>query len=279
MASTSTGTSTPASLEVQMISLEEEPKSLERVRAIFPQAKRHAAVDLRGCTPQNLRGAGFITHSTLHTLESGRKWHKELSTMGAVGLQHANRLLLSSGTQPILVLEEDCVLHRDIARHVDLLLENLDKFDVAVFGARLLDDRGTQPPKPPEAVPFLPDGWVRNGRHTTFILMHCCLYSPRGRQRVAEFYELPQEVQIDAYLSMLANAGELEVLLYLPDTLAWQSMHFSTIQESMTSFSTCKLCSMAPHAWVVTLRTAAILVVCAILATYVLLTRRGAKVR
>jgi len=258
-------------LEVRVISLAENPKSLKEIRKIFPQAERQAAVDLRGSNPLHMRQVGLITHSTLDTLETGRKWHKELSSSGAVGIQQTNRLLLSSGSDPILIIEEDCKLSNSITSHIDALLKNQLKFDVAVFGANIIKT-GIE-----TAVEYLPDGWVHGSKGTTFTLMHCVLYSPKGRRRLSEYYESPQEVQIDAYVSMLSNEGLLNVLLFPKNDLAWQKWHISTIQESPGSFGTCTLCGLNPQKMAVTVDSLLIGGVILAIVFLVIMAKRGGQ--
>lgn len=228
----------PSRLDVEVISLDLFTPIRDNILRIFPTAKPFQAIDMRQVNPDLLRKSDLITFSSLDTLRNGRKWHKELSSSGAVGIHQTNRILLANGSGPVLILEEDCNLSPNIHSHVNELLRNQNKFDVAVFGGVVMECKSK------DSVDFLPPGWkkIKKG---LFVLMHCVLYSTKGRQKVAKYLDSPQEVQIDAFLSFLNNEELIDLVIYDSKDLAWQTVHLSSIQESM---GTCALCSVPARA-------------------------------
>ena len=210
---------------------------LSAFRALFPQTVQFHAIDLRKSKPVDLAKAHLISPNAYDTLLQGRKWHKELSSTGAVGLQQSNRLALMSSApeRSLLLLEDDCVLGKSVLAEVDRLLEYADDFDVAVFGAILLHGTTTESP--------LLSNWYTLDAGAGFICTHCVLYTPRGKRKMVSLLNTPQEVQIDAYIGMLHSTGELDVLLNFDLALAHQRMHISSIQEVM---GTCVLCDVSP---------------------------------
>jgi len=76
----------------------------------------------------------------------------------------------------------------------------------------------------------LPDGFklVKD----TFWLLHCVLYTPRGRRRVGQILYNPLEMQIDSLYGSEARMGNLIVAVQLYSWTARQSHHMSSIQTN-----------------------------------------------
>ena len=212
------------------------------VKKYFANAKIFRAVDLRREVPINLAKSKLITPSGYDTLLNGRKWHKELSSKGAVGLHQSVRLVLeaiiSKGEEhtSLLLLEEDCKFSNDIRRHIKALQdENL--FDVALIGSEFAK-RGTTTP-----IDDMPAGWFECD-NSTFMLTHCTYIPSHAIKKMGKLYREPQEVQIDAFYSLLNNIGEINVWIYDKHDVAFQNIHVSTIQETD---GTCPLCNFRPR--------------------------------
>lgn len=228
-------------MQIKVISLHEPTSLLKAAKRLFPSAEvtRQAGVNVKSASVDNLYHSGLITRTTGHTLRHGRKWHHEIGSKGAVGLAHAVRLALEEDTtRPLLLLEDDCTFTDKVAlqRDVASLLQHMDEFDMAVFGAKKIHVEDVE-------VDSLPTSWKRLVRGN-FHYLHCVLYSPRGRARVAAHLRTqPLDMQLDALYSSLASFGELDVLLHSHG--AKQSVHFSSIQEVT---GTCLLCYVPPNA-------------------------------
>ena len=226
----------PSRLEVKVISMNAHTKALDRTRKLFPQVTLQEGVDLRDVDASILLDKNLISFSAFESLQGGRKWHRELSSKGAVGVAQANRLALYGSDDPLLLLEEDCVLEDQILQEVETLLQHEDTFDIAVFGAILTDGRVDKTTRP---VTFMPHaGWFYHSTSMRFILLHCVLYSSRGRKNASRLLAMPIEMQLDHMYSLHAATGKLEILLQLSNASASQELHLSTIQDN------CRLCDM-----------------------------------
>ena len=111
-------------LDVCVISLDTEKPIKSSIKKVFPNARVIKAVDMRTTNPTVMRKSNLITHSAVDTLHHGRKWHKELSSTGAVGIHQSNRIALEYGDGPLLLLEEDCNISPDIQWHLNELMRN-----------------------------------------------------------------------------------------------------------------------------------------------------------
>lgn len=222
--------STPADLDVRIISLKPEPPALQNVRAHLPQARVFAATDYRDVEPVALYREGKITASALDTLRRGRKWHKELARASAVGLfdSHVRALRSGSGARFMLICEEDCQLKPRFMPRLRRLLESGLEFDVAIFGANIHGDI--------LAVQGHPD-WGRIHGMTYFWNLHCVLYSPRGRERAAQLLAYPIDAQLDTIISIHAQHGDIDVLLEKQRS-AVQAAHPSYLQDQ------CAVCNI-----------------------------------
>ena len=190
-------------------------------------------VDLRRVSTDTLLRQGFLTHSAAWSIKHGRRWHHELSSAGALGLAHAVRLALEDDpTRPLLLMEDDCHITDEtrFREDLDTLLLNTDAFDLAVFGLRDKSGTATRP------VSVLPPGWYHVDDQ--FFLLHCVLYSPRGRVVAAEHLRQPLDMQIDSLYASLASIGELRIWGQAHNRTAVQRVHVSSLQE----FGGCLLC-------------------------------------
>lgn len=197
-------------LQVKVISFKPNETLMSDVKTVFPHApvEHQVAVDFRNVTTDTLVAAKIITHSAAHTIRSGRRWHHEMSSKGAAGLPHAVRLaLMEDPTAPLLLLEDDCVLvdKKRLFDAVASVVRHERDVDVAVFGLLRKMQRGGEP------VPFMETGWVH--LKDKFWGMHCVLYTPSGRQKLAAILEEQAlDMQIDSLIGSLAQTGELRVI-------------------------------------------------------------------
>lgn len=217
-------------MQIRIITLDGSSPLTSQMSRLFPDADVgiQSGIDVRQSPLDALWSSELITHSVMHTLTHGRRWHHEVPSLGAVGLAQANRLALEEDvTQPLLLLESDCYLldPERLRREVAHLLLHTDKFDMAVFGAMY---RGKKSPQNEE---WLPDGFQRV--RDKFWLLHCVLYSPSGRRRVGSLLRKPLEMQIDSLYGSEAFVGNLSVVAQLRNPTAKQTLHLSTIQESV----------------------------------------------
>lgn len=232
-----------SSLQIMVISLHTPTRLLATLRKLFPHAdvRVQRGVDLRKASVDHLHRAGLVTHGAAHALRQGRKWHHELSSRGAVGLAHANRLALSDRIErPLLLLEDDAKITDDDAfvRDVRALLAHQDAFDVASLATHVQDSNETEPVKE------LPHGWYRVTGF--FHLLHAAFYSPQGRRVVSRYLrDHPLEMQIDSLYGSLAQQGVLRVVVrHQSDAHVVQRTHISGIQEL---FGSCRLCGFNPN--------------------------------
>ena len=217
-------------MQIRVISLHQPSALLQQLRDLFPSAdvQRTPGVDLRK-TPLDELG---VSHAAAHVLAHGRKWHHEL-TPGSVGLAHAVRNALEeTPSQPLLLLEDDCVFTDPITfrDEVQRMLHDAT-FDVANFAMILTDGHRVRPSTHR-------DWWYVKGH---FWQAHAMLYMPHGRRVVARQLRQPLEMQIDALVGSLAHAKELCLVGKLRNAHARQAKHPSTVQEFL---GTCGLCDV-----------------------------------
>lgn len=218
-------------MQIRVISLNRASPLIRKLQSLFPDADVgvQTGIDVRGSSISSLVFSDLITHSVAHTLEHGRRWHHEVPTNGAVGLAQANRLAVEDDvTQPLLLLEEDCVIsdEKKLKREIKQLLRHSDKFDLATFGSLYRGDKtGIRDAR------WLPDGFKVVS--DMFWLMHCVLYTPSGRRRVAQLLRRPLDMQIDSLYGVEAKLGHLTVVCQLTTWTTYQSRHISTVQSGM----------------------------------------------
>lgn len=215
-------------MQVRVITLEKTSSLINIAKSMFPQAD----VDIqRGINVQEspthlLFSSDLITHSVVHTLQHGRKWHHEIPSKGAIGLAHATRLAVEEDTsRPLLLLEADCNITRRLKmkREVAQLLSHSEKFDIAVFGAKY---DGTF-----ESAEWFPPGFTFI--KDKFWLLHSVLYTPSGRKKVSTLLRKPLEMQIDSLYGAEAQMGNLRIVGQVNDQSTKQYLHLSTIQEPL----------------------------------------------
>ena len=217
-------------IDIQVISLREDPTILDHLRKDFGEkAGRAPAVDMRAMSPNNLAISGIISLNAADTLETGRKWHKELTSTGTVGLYQSNRLIMMKGDNPVLIFEEDCVYNtKRLKDELDRMVRLGDTIDVAVFGAWQDNTNEVEQTELSQ--------WIKL-KKGHFWYTHCVYYSARGRKKMRNILTQPQEVQYDFLLSFLATRGMIDLYLHTGSTIAWQSGMTSTLQTDM-----CLLC-------------------------------------
>lgn len=216
-------------LDVKIISLKKNPKILKNIREIFPQAEIHLASDFRSLKPIDLFYQKYITINAYDTLMKGRKWHKELTSSGAVGLYDSNRQALRTNKHKFLLLcEEDCVMDPSIYEEVRMLMDHKEIFDVAVFGPIIHG----------KTISTHLKNWHTLTNKSSFWGTHCVLYTPNAKEKLSEIYKNPLEIQIDSLLAFLDNTKEIRILLDIK-RYATQSIHISNIQNLK-----CTMCSV-----------------------------------
>ena len=231
-------------MRIRVISLNTPAHLLATLKRLFPQAEVgvQRGVDVRKVDVSHLHDANLITHGAAHVLRNGRKWHHELSSKGAIGLAHANRIaLLDRPEEPLLLMEDDAVIKDEGAfvRAIHMLLGRQDLFDVAAFGVNV-NASDTQ------AAVGLPPDWVRV--HGMFHLMHAVLYTPSARRTIGEYLrDYPLEMQIDSLLGSLAKQGVIRIVTS-SSRIVEQSTHVSSIQEFMGSGILCHINPPGPYA-------------------------------
>jgi hypothetical protein len=138
-----------------------------------------------------------------------RNGRNELPTLRDVGDYHA---VSERDDVPLLLCKENYAIRdeREFARQLRFLLRHVDTFDVAVFGAMYVEERGRRPAFPEDDSGHH-DTWSRHS-HVHFVRLHCVLYSPAGRRKLARLLDAPRTYTIDAYLSLLHNLGKMDVI-------------------------------------------------------------------
>lgn len=172
----------------------------------------------------------------------GRKWHHELNSKGGVGVAQANRLaLLKDVTRPLLLFEDDYVIQNKskFLDEIGTLLSGSVQYDMAVFGAFIIGQRGTW-----EREASLNSGWYVMNSSVNFYGLHAVLYSPSARERIGGLLSsTPLDMQIDSLYSYYAQTNpDFRVIVQLEDPSVVQSRHVSSIQND-----TCHLCDLTPN--------------------------------
>ena len=222
--------------DIGIITLEKKCDLFDLMTRLFPAANvfLQTGVDVRDSSINNLRDANIISDYGYTTLSEGRKSHRELNSKGGVGLFLANKIaLLKDVNTPLLLLEDDCMI-KDVdlfVNEINVLLNHQTEYDLAVFGA------GFNPSL--EALffsyrirrkcTFLNNDW--NYIEGDFTCTHCVLYSPNGRQNIAEHYHDNLSIQIDGWLSLLSKRNKIQLLVQERNHTAIQKHHVSLIQD------------------------------------------------
>lgn len=200
-------------------------------------AQSFRATDTRNIMPMELLRQNLITRSAHDTIVNGRKWHKELPSTSAIGLSiTVKRALRTSPTQPLFLVEEDAECSHNLRDEIQNAMKMFSKgIDLIVFGS---DVRGSINTSDPE---FLAPG----GMDFYFFKTHSVLYSPGIRGKISDALDLPQEVQYDALLGLMAKQGEINIR-FRPGVCV-QKIHWSSIQKI------CLLCALNNKAilWIV----------------------------
>lgn len=237
-------------MRVRVISLNNPVRLVATLKRLFPQSEVDVqrGIDVRKVDVSHLHDANLITHGAAHVLRNGRKWHHELSSKGAVGLAHANRMaLLDRPEEPLLLLEDDAHIKDEGAfvRAVHMLLDRQHLFDMAVFGVQANDT---------QSAAGMPSEW--KSIYGMFHLMHAVLYTPPGRRIIGEYLRAhPLEMQIDSLCGSLARQGTIRAIGTCG--IVVQRTHLSSIQESMGSCILCDVNARTPFTVVVALAAAA----------------------
>lgn len=217
-------------MRIRVITLSSADALLATCRGLFPDADVgvQRGIDVRRTNVESLIKARLLTHSAAHSLIHGRKRHNEIGSKGAIGIAQANRLAVEEEPrdEALLLLEDDCVLAHParFAEAIATFLSRQDEFDVVVFGT--FGPKGRQSRAGQKA-------WYPANFHDLigpFWGMHCVLYSPTGRDKVASLLRHPVDMQIDSLYGSHALFADLRVIgevAALRERLATQVAHGS----------------------------------------------------
>jgi GR25 family glycosyltransferase involved in LPS biosynthesis len=223
------------SVPVHVISLD-TPQHMKQFERLCSNVTVFPAVDMRGADPDSLYESGYISPSAAHVLKRGRKWHHELSSAGCVGLHQSVLRILEKGSGWCVICEDDCFMTDAFPERVAHLIHSYhtknEYFDAAVFGPYLFNDDSVTPH------PSF-DSYSIVNKQYCFYGLHCVLYSPNGRRKVASLMRSPQDTQLDAFLSQCAEEKKLTLLLEVARSSAYQqNRKKSTLQTD------CQLCDV-----------------------------------
>lgn len=222
-------------MQVKVISL--HPPQLGYLETLFPNedVSWQRGVDVRPYSLKTLIDLKFVTPIAAYVIETGRKWHHELTSKGAIGLMHANRLALLDRTDTgLLLFEDDFVIHDEKAflHHISLAQKN--EFDFVVFNpfSTFFEH---------EHVHGYPAGWSYT--KGLFHGLHAVYFSPRGRARIGKYLsELVLDGQIDSVYGLLSANDTVQGAVVAGPKMVTQSLHFSSIQ----TLKPCLQCDMSP---------------------------------
>lgn len=224
-------------MEVLVISLKSSISP--HILKVFPEAKLHPAVDARQMDPVQLQQDGVLSATAAFNLARGRKYHYEISGLGAVGLYLSVREALKrTPDTALLLIEEDCLPSQRLPDVCRALLRRASEFDVAVHGPLRVDDHSPSSVHP------------EFGRLKGFFwCTHAVLYTPHGRAATLRGIEGEVDMQIDGKLSVLneyfpvVGTPPLRVMVQIKgEMLASQRRHSSTIQTQRH----CIVCNISP---------------------------------
>lgn len=237
--------------EIRIISFQQKLPLLKKFRDMFPDvpSRIQRAVNVKGVPIYKLYESNLISMSSYMSMTQGRKYHREVNSLGAVGLAQANRIALldndSNNNTHILLCEDDCEIQGQdkFQSEISTLLGHTHSFDLAVFGGSIYNkDFSSVTVSELEAVPFMDDGWYYLDAKYDFFYTHCVFFTSRGRKIVGEYLMNERlEMQIDGLYSSMSRLNLIKVVIQLSKSTANQSLHFSSIQNHK-----CRLCSMAP---------------------------------
>ena len=239
-----------AQWEIRIISFQQKLSLLGKFQDMFPDvpSRIQQAVNVRGVPTDKLYANNLISMSSYLSMTEGRKYHREINSLGAVGLAQANRIALldyDSDNTNILLCEDDCQIKGQdkFKREISTLLSHTYSFDLAVFGGSIYNKTFSRVTvNELEAVPFMDDGWYYLDAKHDFFYTHCVLFTSRGRKIVGEHLMNERlEMQIDGLYSSMSRLNLIRVVIQLSNSTATQSPHFSSIQQGH-----CRLCSAAP---------------------------------
>ena len=224
-------------VEVRIISMNPNPTSLQMMRNLFDDVAVTRAVDLRSRTAQQLFNDNLITSTAATTMLFGkRKWHREFTAGGAVGLVESMKLVLrrhrSTSRAWTLICEEDCRPAPNLRTVVERLMHGYQKgcrFDAAMIGSSFA-----------KSSPSCIDGFHKITGY--FLGMHCFLVSPDAHVKLSNILSVPLNVQVDSLFSEMILLNRLYVIGQVGERSAKQSRHQSTIQQAHD----CPLCNVNP---------------------------------
>lgn len=215
-----------SNIDVYVISL--NPKfDLSQLKSIFPNSSVNVqqAVDLREVDTKTLYTSGIVSLNAYNTLKHGRKWYHEVNSKGSVGLVHANRICMKKGSKPLLILEDDFNIRNvnTFVREMTALYDNIDAFDMAVFGAKISKEKTNN-------VPFMTKDWLYMSQGY-FMGAQCVFYSPQGRAKIASLLEEPLEMQLDLLYGFYAETHDIKLIVQAYPGTVTQKAHISSVQS------------------------------------------------
>ena len=222
------------SLEVRIISLAPKPLSLARLQSLFRDVAVSRAVDLRDQSAHQLFERKMITATAAETMLQGRKWHREFSRPGAVGLAQSMIRVLGRSRNAntwTLMCEEDCSPRPDLPAIVQKCIDGFHSgcaFDAALIGSVFRESA-------PSCIP----GFHRLSG--LVYMTHCMLIPPEGHAVLLKILQPPLEVQVDALFTQHIRLKRLNMIAQVGELSAVQDRSESTIQ------SACPLCNLSPQ--------------------------------
>lgn len=233
--------------QIKVISFSKQLSLLSVFNSLFPgvDTSIQEAVDFREISEDKLFKNNLISMSAYLSMTGGRKWDREVNSIGAVGLAQANRIALLSSNdsdKSVLLCEDDCIISKpeQFVYEINQLLNNTSLFDLAVFGIELLEETESHL----DPVPFMPAGWYYLDTNSHFWMTHCVLYTPEGRRKVGEYLKNEKlEMQIDGLYSYMNKLGIIKVIVQVTNRSAVQKAHVSSVQTD-----NCPICLLKPNA-------------------------------
>ena len=199
------------------------------------------AIDIRNNLPIDYLKDNIISWRVYNDIVNGRKDHFAFPGMGAIGLYLSYRKIINKLNKlnlknNVLICEQDCLINNisQFSRKVNLLNNNKDKFDCAIFGPmyKNIDKIDIF-----DSISTLSNDF---DKCFNFIFCHSIIWSPNGIKRVQNDINKIIDVQLDAFLSNMCLYDNLNVLLEKTKTTK-QSIHMSTLNNHKI----CKLCNIS----------------------------------
>jgi hypothetical protein len=196
------------------------------------------AIDTRKKLPIDYLKDNIISWRVYNDIVNGRKDHFAFPGMGGIGLYLSYRKIINKLNElnlknNVLIFEQDCLINNisEFSRKVNLLNNNKDNFDCAIFGAiyQNIDKIDVS-----DSISNLSNDF---DKCFNYMLNQSIIWSPNGIKRVHNDINKIIDVQLDAFFSNMCLYDNLNLLLEKIKTTQ-QSIHISTLNNH----TVCKLC-------------------------------------